>query len=589
MENSSTVSYEQDANDPTAHTRTPKAPSTLLLHLKNLPLEQLQLAIAQLPAETILALTYDWEFWARPNQLEPLGDWLVWFILTGRGFGKTRTGAELVRKKKESKLAKAIGLVAPTVADVRDTMIGLKPGAESGLLQVCPPWDRPVYRPSYRELVWSTGEACTIFSGEEPDRIRGPQHDLVWWDEPAATPHPDEVESNILYGLRLGESKMIITGTPLPLPLIRRLKKDAEKTKLDPSIGVVMTTGSMWDNPYLSEASRRNVRRKYEGTRLGRQEIYGEVLDDNPDALFKQSIVDEYAIKPMVFAALVRSGEIRLKRIVVSIDPATTKKKTSNKTGIMVCAIDQQEPPHGYVLKDLTLSGSPDEWARVAIAAYKVFMADRVIAEVNNGGDMVEDVIHSRDPNIPYDEVHASRGKMLRAEPIASLYEQGRIHHIREFGPSDPEVSPNPNQLAALEDQMFTFDGSQESPDRLDSMVWGFTELILDEESTAEAAIAYLERRILHCTNCKTMNYLPAGDTTLFCRQCRTALTRTIPPVQDALVNLPEGIELPEDFVKEATTNDLEPALPVSDSGDPADTVSRSSLDLQTFLRGSRS
>ena len=543
--------------------------------------------ISQLPAETVLALTYDWEFWARPNQLEPTGDWLVWFILTGRGFGKTRTGAETVRRFKETKRAKAIALVAPTIADTRDTMLGLKPGSESGLLQVCPPWDRPVYRPSYREAVWSTGEACTLFSGEEPDRIRGPQHDTAWWDEPAATPTPEDVESNLLYGLRLGHSKLIITGTPLPLPLIRRYKRDAARTKEDPTIGVVMTTGSMWDNPYLSENSRRTIRRRYEGTRLGRQEIYGEVLDDNPDALFKQSLVDEYAITPDEFARRVREGFIVLKRVVVSIDPATTKKKSSNKTGIIIAAIDDQDPPEAYVMKDLTLSASPDEWARTAIGAFHAFKADRVVGEVNNGGDMVEDVIHSRNPNIPYTEKHASRGKMLRAEPVAALYEQGRIHHVREYGPSDPEVQPNPNHLAALEDQMFTYNGTQESPDRLDAMVWAMHELVLEEENSAGQAIAYLERRVLTCTSCRTLNYLPPAAETIFCRQCATALSR-VTPVQ-AKIELPDGIELPEDFTMEATNDGLavdRGSTPVSIS---ANSNSSSDLDtLNQFLAGAR-
>ncbi len=477
--------------------------------------------IRELPSETVLALTYDWEFWARPEQLEPTIPWLVWALITGRGFGKTRVGSETIRKYVSTKRAKAIALIAPTTADVRDTMIGLKPGAESGLLQVCPPWDRPTYRPSYRDIVWDSGAAATIFSGEEPDRLRGPQHDIVWWDEPAATPHTDDIESNALFGLRLGEAKMIVTGTPTPIPFIRRLKKDAKRTKEeDSSLGVFVVTGSMYDNPFLAPSMQRTIIRRYEGTRLGRQEIYGDVLDDNPDAVFKQSDIDNNAITPDVFNEKLASGEIELKRIVIPVDPATTKKKNSNLTGIVPCAIDMQKPPHAYVLDDLTRSDSPKGWATVVIRAYNKYHADRVVAETNNGGDMVEDVIRQVDPNVSYLSVTATRGKILRAEPVGALYEQGRVHHVRYMGPADPDAHNNPNKLVALEEQMTTYDGSQDSPDRLDSLVWGITDLIINNENSAEDAIEYLERRSAKCDSCATLNYMPPGQEVVFCRSC---------------------------------------------------------------------
>lgn len=551
MVNSSTISYEQQASDPTATMEAPpKLPSNLLQQLKRLPLPQLIEVIQQLPAETVLALTYDWEFWARPSQLEPSQPWVVWMLLTGRGFGKTRTGAETLRKYVDEGRAKAIALVAPTAADVRDTMLGLKPGSESGLLQVCPPWDRPLYRPSYRECVWPTsprrpnGASATMFSGEEPNRLRGPQHDMAWWDEPAATPSQDEVEAMLLFGLRLGEAKLIMTGTPLPVPMIQRIRRDAKNTLTNPALGTFVTTGTMYDNTFLAPSAIAVLKRKYEGTRMGRQEIYGEVLDDNPDALWSQGMIDNYAITPGEFATRVRSGELRLMRGAVSVDPAVTANKKSNQTGIVNGFIDQQNPPHAYIVGDFTLSASPSVWARTAIRVLKGMLGDRIIGEVNNGGDMVENTIRQEDPNVPFTSVRATRGKILRAEPVSALYEQGRVHHVRLPGPADPEVDGNPNHLVDLEYQMTTYDGSQESPDRLDALVWLVTNLIVDQETDAEQAIAYLERRSAQCVECRTLNYMPPGQLVVFCRQCRAVIHGTAvstPDLAAAVSAFPQG------------------------------------------------
>lgn len=590
MENSSTISYEQPAADPLYQMpEPPSLPSSLLLQLKALPLPKLQEVLLQLPDQTVLALMYDWEFWARPEQLEPSTPWLVWMLLTGRGFGKTRTGAETVRKYVKQGRAKAIGLVAPTTADVRDTMLGLKPGAESGLLQVCPPWDRPVYRPSYRDVVWPAtngphshgGASATIFSGEEPNRLRGPQHDFVWWDEPSATDHPDEVEAMLLFGLRLGEAKLLMTGTPLPIPLITRLRRDAEKTKSNPALGTYITTGSMYDNTFLAPSAIVNLRRKYEGTRMGRQEIYGEVLDDNPDALWTQRMVDDDRMHPADFAAQVASGAIRLRRLVVAVDPAGTSTKDSNLTGISVAVIDDRSPSHAYVLDDATMLARPDAWARKSVQLLKFHAGDRIVGEKNYGGDMVENTIRQVDPNVPFRAVTASRGKIIRAEPVSALYEQHRVHHVSLMGPADPDVPNNPNHLAALEEQMTTYDGDPKktSPDRLDALVWALTDLIIDQENSAEAAILYLERRAGKCANCNTLNYMPAGQRFVFCRQCKQPIEGYQLP-DETLAQVHSSAETPEEQLIRAERSDMPltsttaasrvPPVQVNESEDPA-------------------
>lgn len=484
--------------------------------------------IRHLPQETVLALTYDWEFWARPEQLEPSLPWAIWVILTGRGFGKTRTGAETLRKHVKQGRAKAIALIAPTAADVRDTMLGMKPGSESGLLQVHAPWERPLYRPSYRELSWQTRDgdtyaAATMFSGEEPDRLRGPQHDMGWWDEPAATPHQDDVESNLMFGLRLGESKLIVTGTPLPKPLIKRWVKDAKANNLG---GTYLTTGTLYDNPFLSQQMRDFVIRKYDGTRLGRQEIYGHILDDNPNALWTQEMIDADRMDPLVFAQKVRDGLIVLRHSSVAVDPAVTSTKSSDETGIMAGYLDDQRPPHLWVVEDATVQGvRPAGWAAAAIRVYKARQADVMVGEVNNGGDMVEDTVLTQDSSINFRTVRATRGKILRAEPVSALYEKHRVHHVGVF--------------QELEDQMCEYDGdpTQASPDRLDALVWLATHEIIDQENSAEEAIAYLERRSIKCApaafvvadqsgsaGCGTLNYAPPGVQALLCRSCSRAL-----------------------------------------------------------------
>lgn len=395
-------------------------------------------------------LLHEWPLWARDNQLPPDGLWSVWLLMAGRGFGKTRCGAEWVRGMVESRKASRIALVAPTAADARDVMVE----GESGLLNIFPSGRRPVYEPSKRKVTFSNGAIAMLYSAEEPDRLRGPQHDAGWADEAAAWKYP-ETWDMLQFGLRLGDNpQQVVTTTPKPVKLVRDILAEP---------GTVVTRGSTFDNarnlaaPFLSK-----IRAKYEGTRLGRQELNAELLDDNPNALWKRSDIDRTRIKP--------SQAPVMRRIVVAVDPAVTNDEASDETGIIVAGLG--EDGRGYVFDDLTCKESPAKWAKVALDAYKDRKADRVVAETNQGGDMVETIFRSLDQSVSYQGVHASRGKFSRAEPVAALYEQGRVSHVGSFG--------------TLEDQMCDYNpqAASRSPDRMDALVWALTALMLEQSTT---------------------------------------------------------------------------------------------------------
>jgi phage terminase large subunit-like protein len=394
------------------------------------------------------ALIYDWEFWARPAQVLPLGDWITWLVMAGRGFGKTRVGAETVRGWVLTGKYRIINLIGATSSDVRDIMIE----GESGILAVCPKGERPMYQPSKSRLVWPNGVVSLLFSAEEPERLRGKQHFKLWCDEVAAWRYHESWDQ-ASFGLRLGKDpQVIVTTTPRPVKLIRDLCDDPT-TKI--------TRGSTYDNKQnLAVAFLSKVVTKYENTRLGRQELNAELLEDNPNALWQRSRIDELRITAEQLLT------VSLGRIVVGVDPAVTAKKTSDDTGIVAVGRDGQSPPHYYVLCDRTVHGTPDQWASAVVKTYDEMQADRVVGETNNGGDLVESNIRNKRDGIPFKAVHATRGKVIRAEPIAALYEQGRVHHVGTF--------------AHLEDQMCDFDPQiedQDSPDRMDALVWAITEL----------------------------------------------------------------------------------------------------------------
>jgi len=404
-----------------------------------------------LSAETLSDLMNSWEFLARPKQKPPAGNWRIWLIMAGRGFGKTRTGAEWVRGKVEAGTARRIALIGRTAADVRDVMVE----GPSGIIAISAPGMVPTYIPSKRKLVWPNGAVAQMFSADEPNLLRGPQFDCAWADELAAWKYYEAFDQ-VMFGLRLGsDPRCVVTTTPRPVKIIRDLLAAKNCT---------VTTGSTFENrANLAPQFFEEIVKKYEGTSLGQQELYAQVIDEMPGALWSRDLLENC-----------RTNEVThsLVRTVVAIDPAMGG--TKGETGILVCAVDTQG--HGVVLEDCSIRGTPDQWARKAVFAYHKYQADRIVAEVNQGGDLVERVLRTVDENVSYKKVRASKGKMARAEPIAALYEQGKVIHLGHF--------------LKLEDQMCSYvPGETTSPDRLDALVWGLTDLLLGKRQVLSLAV----------------------------------------------------------------------------------------------------
>jgi predicted phage terminase large subunit-like protein len=397
------------------------------------------------------ALSSSWRVQSRPEQREPPGDWATWLILAGRGWGKTRTGTEWVHGHAVAGTASRIAICAPTAADIRDVLVE----GPSGFLAIASNSTRPTWEPSKRRLTWPNGAEATALSAEEPERFRGPQHDLALCDELASWPHPEALDM-LNFGLRVGiRPRKLICTTPKPSKLLRSIIADPN---------TVITRGKTVDNAKnLAPTFITSIMHKYAGTRLGRQEIDGELLSDTPGALWQLDWLDRDRVEAKPFSGL--------ERIVVAIDPAVTSGEDADETGIVVAGVANG---HAYVLEDLSGRYQPHEWARRAVAAYHRHQADRIIGERNNGGEMIENTIRMCDRNVSFKAVVASRGKVTRAEPVSAMYEQGRVHHVGTF--------------AQLEDQMcaFTsdFDRSRAgySPDRMDALVWALTELVLEAE-----------------------------------------------------------------------------------------------------------
>jgi phage terminase large subunit-like protein len=366
--------------------------------------------VFSLLAQNEEALKYRWEIQARPKQLPPPGNWTLWVTMAGRGSGKTRTGAEYIRSLAKKGKHGRIAIIGPTAADVRDVMIE----GDSGILACSPPDFMPLYEPSKRQLTWPNGVIGKLYSGEEPDRLRGPQHSAGWCDEIAAWDYP-EAFTQFKLGFRLGNDlRCVITTTPKPCPIIRELVKQAAAGSR-----VVIVRGSTYENrANLAPEFFEDIIRQYEGTRIGRQELDGELLEDTPGALWNTVMLDRTRVKEAP----------EMSRIVVSIDPSVTSGEDSDECGITVCGkgIDGD----GYVLDDLSGVMTPNEWARISIAAYHNWNADCIVAETNNGGDLVGNTIMAIDPSVPFRKVTASRGKHLRAEPISALWEQNRCHLV---------------------------------------------------------------------------------------------------------------------------------------------------------------
>jgi len=391
-------------------------------------------------------LMHDWRFWARDNQRAPKGNWSHWLLLAGRGFGKTRAGAEWVRGLAENTAGLRIALVAPTLSDARAVMVE----GESGLLAISPPWNRPKFEPSKRTLTWPTGAVATLYSAEEPERLRGPQHHAAWCDELASWRHGDATWDNLMLGLRLGDNpRTLVTTTPKPTRLIKTLVADER---------VTLTKGTTFDNlDNLAPSFASEILKKYEGTRTGRQELLAEILEDVPGALWQRAMLER-----------IRTGKTpQLVRVVVAVDPPVSIGENADECGIVAAGMCKDG--FAYVLADASVQGlSPAGWAKRAVALYHSLSADRIVIESNQGGAMAESVLREVDPTAAIAQVFARRGKYARAEPVAALYEQGRVFHA--------------GSMPALEDQMCAFTGERvagESPDRVDALVWALTHLML--------------------------------------------------------------------------------------------------------------
>lgn len=407
-----------------------------------------------------LELEYDWSFWARPNQIAPDGNWRTWAVIAGRGFGKTRAGAEWVRQVAcgSSPLApgkhRRIAIVAETAADARDVIVE----GDSGILAVHPFDFRPLYEPSKRRLTWPNGAIATLFNAVEPDQLRGPQHDAALCDELAKWRYARETWDQHQFGMRLGEHPQVaVTTTPRPIPVLKEILADPD---------TVITRGTTMDNAgNLAPSFMKAIVGRYAGTRLGRQELNAEMLDDLPGALWTRDMLD----------ATRKTEQPEMRRIVVAVDPSGTAGGSDSGDDVGIVVAGKGMDGRGYVLADYSCNLSPDGWGRRVNDAYTAFKADRIVAERNFGGAMVEAVIKTVDKSVPVTLVNASRGKVARAEPIAALYEQKRISHVGSF--------------PALEDQQCAMgpDGyvGEGSPDRADALVWALTELMLDHKASA--------------------------------------------------------------------------------------------------------
>ena len=441
--------------------------------LRELPKSKVNELFEALGPRKVEELKHDWNFWARDNQLAPEGDdWNTWFINAGRGFGKTRSGVEWVREQVKGGV-KRIAAVASTNSDIERVMVK----GESGFLSVCWKGDKtyagkkmgfPEWSPTKRTLTWENGAQVQFFSAEEPERLRGPQFELAWCDETAAWNKDIDTWQMLQFCMRLGKHpRIMVTTTPKPTKLIRQILKDPKTT---------ITTGSTFDNSAnLAKTYLTAVKEQYEGTRLGKQELYAEVLEEAQGALWTTAMLDEASVK--------LDDVPDLSRIVVALDPAVTSNAESDMTGIVVAGIDVNGI--AYVLGDYTDRLSPQGWASKAIELYHLHQADRIVAEVNQGGDMVKTTIHGEDDTVPYKAVRASRGKFARAEPISALYERGLVKHV-----ANPKGDASLNEL---EIQMRTWEplGSIGSPDRLDALVWAITDLSLNGYTKPKLTLAY--------------------------------------------------------------------------------------------------
>ncbi|HKR17006.1 DNA-packaging protein [Rhizorhapis sp.] len=415
--------------------------------LAGLPEKAFLRLLRRFPEEELEGLVRNWEFWSRAGQREPEGDWRVWLLMAGRGFGKTRAGAEWVRSVAEADGAARIALVGATLHEARSVMVE----GPSGLLAIAPEGKRPVYAPSLRRLVWRSGAQAMLYGAAEPESLRGPEHSHGWADEIAKWPDGEGGWDNLMMGMRMGaRPRIVATTTPRPVPLVRRLVRESD---------VVMTRGRTGENRMnLPGSFLAAMEAGFRGTRLGRQELDGELIEEIEGALWSRELIERRRVRA---APAVR-------RMVIGVDPpASAHGDVCGIVAVALCADGR-----AYVVADASVAGrSPEGWARAVAEAAQLHGADRVIAEANNGGAMVESVLRAADFALPVRLVHAARGKVARAEPVAALYEAGKALHCGAF----PE----------LEDEMCGlmtgggYEGPGRSPDRADALVWAMTEVML--------------------------------------------------------------------------------------------------------------
>jgi phage terminase large subunit-like protein len=428
--------------------------------LKLDPGDRVRLIEAMTPLECS-QLYHDWSFWARPDQAPPPGDWIIWLILAGRGAGKTRAGAEAVRNWVQT--YPFVNMIGATVADVRDTMVK----GESGVLACCRRDERPNFFASDLRLDWPNGAVSWLFSAEEPDRLRGKQHMKLWCDELAAWRQPDAFDQALL-GLRLGDKpQAVVTTTPRPSKIIKALAADKD---------TIVTRGSTFDNKAnLARAFFERITARYEGRPIGRQELLAEIVEETPGALWTRALIERQRVRP-------EAAPREFAEILVGVDPPARSSAKSDECGLIVAA--RAENGLLYVLADLTSQGdTPGAWGARVGAAFRGFKANRVVAEVNNGGDMVAEVLRQSEPNLPVHAVHATRGKFLRAEPIAAAYERGLVFHVGAFGKLE-------DQLCALTPD-FDRGAAGYSPDRADALVWALADLLRLDRRGAGGMIEY--------------------------------------------------------------------------------------------------
>lgn len=411
--------------------------------LAALPSEDRAEVLSRLDDAEAEALLTDWRgFLARPEQVAPEGDWDIWVCLAGRGWGKTETGAQWIKEQVDAGV-KHIALVAETQKDLEEVMV-------ARIVKICPDV-RVKYKPV--KLTWPSGAVALGYNGTEPNQLRGPEFECAWVDELAKYRYARDTWDMLQFGMRRGDHpRTLVTTTPRATEIIKAIVAGKEGK-------AHVTRGSTMDNrSNLAASFLRKVQQRYGSTRLGRQELYAEILSDLPGALWAQGDIDAFRVS---------TAPDDLERVVVSLDPAVTNTEDSDEHGIIAAGISDRD---GYVLEDASIGGSPTDWAKAAIALYHKHGADAIVAEVNNGGDMIAHTIRAIAPNINVIEVRATRGKHVRAEPVAALYAQGRVRHVGQF----PELE---NQMTQFTNEGYQGDAS---PDRADALVWALTELFPD-------------------------------------------------------------------------------------------------------------